>query len=48
MNFDALLAPVIDFFSTGIGQVIRNIAEFLYSIFSPSNAEAAHPIEIPK
>lgn len=44
MNFDEILAPVIDFFSDGIGAVIAGIAEFLYELLFPSNADPAAPI----
>lgn len=47
MNLDAILQPVIDFFSEGIGAVLRDIAEAVYMFLFPANAEAAHPIEIP-
>ncbi|KXU17281.1 MULTISPECIES: hypothetical protein [Corynebacterium] len=46
MDFDSLLAPVIEFFSNGIGAVIAQIAEFLYSVFFPANAGAATTAEI--
>lgn len=46
MDFDFLLAPVIEFFSNGIGAVIAQIAEFLYSVFFPANADAATTAEI--
>ncbi|WP_168707206.1 hypothetical protein [Corynebacterium endometrii] len=41
MDLNALLAPVIDFFSDGIGAVIAQIAEVVYSILFPANADAA-------
>ncbi|WJY69039.1 hypothetical protein [Corynebacterium auris] len=48
MDFAALLEPVIRFFSEGIGKVIADAARFLYAIFYPANAEAAHPVPIPE
>ncbi|SDL99148.1 hypothetical protein SAMN04488535_1490 [Corynebacterium mycetoides] len=48
MDFNALLAPVIAFFSEGIGKAIFDFAQMLYSILYPANAEAAYPVETPK
>ncbi|QPK79052.1 hypothetical protein G7Y31_11240 [Corynebacterium lizhenjunii] len=44
MDFNALLEPLINFFSHGIGAVIAQIGQFLYGLLYPSNAEAAHII----
>ncbi len=41
MDFNSILAPVIDFFSNGIGAVIRDIAVAAYNILFPANADAA-------
>lgn len=41
------MMPIIDFFSHGIGQIIANVMRVLYGLFYPSNAEAAHPVELP-
>ena len=41
MDFNSILAPVIDFFSNGIGAVIRDIAVTLYNVLFPANADAA-------
>ncbi|WP_296134717.1 hypothetical protein [uncultured Corynebacterium sp.] len=41
MDFNSILAPVIDFFSNGIGAVIRDIAVGLYNVLFPANADAA-------
>lgn len=41
MDFNSILAPAIDFFSNGIGAVIRDIAVALYNILFPANADAA-------
>ncbi len=48
MDFAALLEPVIKFFSEGIGKIIADVARAVYEFLYPSNAPAAHPIEIPK
>lgn len=42
MDFNALLEPIVAFFSDGIGAVIARIGEFFYNVFFPANAEAAH------
>ncbi|MGD7003503.1 hypothetical protein [Corynebacterium halotolerans] len=47
MNFDEILAPVIEFFSDGIGAVIASIGEVLYNLSYPSNADPASPVDIP-
>lgn len=47
MDIEALLKPLIDFFSTGIGALIADLARVVYGILYPANAEAAHPLEIP-
>ncbi|WP_291313874.1 hypothetical protein [Corynebacterium sp. UBA2622] len=48
MDFNAILEPVIKFFSEGIGKVIADVLRTVYEFLYPSNAPAAHPIEIPK
>lgn len=47
MNFDEILAPLIEFFSEGIGAIIAQVGEFLYDLLYPSNADAATPVVIP-
>lgn len=47
MNFDEILAPMIDFSSDGIGAILAQIGEILYAILYPANADPATPIEIP-
>lgn len=47
MDLNALLEPVVTFFSEGIGAVIRDIATFIYELLYPANAEAAHIIKNP-
>lgn len=42
MDFNALLEPIVAFFSDGIGAVIAQIGEFFYNVLFPANAEAAH------
>ncbi|MDK8496564.1 hypothetical protein [Corynebacterium marquesiae] len=41
MDFNSLIEPVVAFFSEGIGAVIRNVLEFVYTVMFPSNSEAA-------
>ncbi|EIK55399.1 hypothetical protein ACQXZL_04405 [Corynebacterium diphtheriae] len=41
MNIDAIVNPLMDFFSHGIGQVIARVLQFLYTFMYPSNAPAA-------
>lgn len=41
MDLDSLLAPLVAFFSDGIGAVIFSILEFFYSVLFPFNADAA-------
>ncbi|AIT90135.1 MULTISPECIES: hypothetical protein [Corynebacterium] len=41
MDINAILLPVMDFFSQGIGRVIANILQAIYSFFYPANAPAA-------
>ncbi|MDY3127018.1 MAG: hypothetical protein SOW59_02645 [Corynebacterium sp.] len=41
MDFNALLEPAIQFSSDGIGAALLPVAEGLYAIFFPANAEAA-------
>ncbi|QPK83186.1 hypothetical protein G7Y29_10215 [Corynebacterium qintianiae] len=48
MDFNAILAPAIEFSSEGIGKVLFDLAQLFYNIFYPANAEAAHPVEIPR
>lgn len=47
MNFEEILAPVIEFFSDGIGAIIASIGEVLYNLSYPSNADPASPVVIP-
>ncbi|QMV84119.1 hypothetical protein HW450_06920 [Corynebacterium hindlerae] len=47
MDINSIMGPIVDFFTHGIGQIIANVMRVIYSIFYPSNAEAAHPIELP-
>ena len=48
MNFDEILAPIIDFFSDGIGAIIAQIGDILYALLYPANADPATPVEIPE
>ncbi|HJD77794.1 MAG TPA: hypothetical protein K8V93_02155 [Corynebacterium pollutisoli] len=47
MNFDAILNPAIAFSSEGIGAVLLDFAQVIYTFLFPANSDAAHPIEIP-
>ncbi|WIM67571.1 hypothetical protein QP027_10830 [Corynebacterium breve] len=47
MNFDAIIDQAVAFSSNGIGATIKDVFAVLYTIFFPSNSEAAFPIEIP-
>ncbi|QYH19074.1 hypothetical protein JKI95_07280 [Corynebacterium aquatimens] len=48
MDLGALLEPVLAFFREGIGKTFLDALTFIYKLLYPANAEAAHPIEIPK
>ncbi|MCG7279658.1 MULTISPECIES: hypothetical protein [Corynebacterium] len=48
MDIGAMLDPLVQFFSGGIGKSIADVMTFLYELFFPANAEAAAPVEIPK
>ncbi|MGZ7497608.1 hypothetical protein ACXM2N_11130 [Corynebacterium sp. ZY180755] len=41
MDFNAILAPAVEFFSNGIGAVIADFFKMLYAVLFPANAEAA-------
>ncbi|AKK07267.1 hypothetical protein CMUST_14875 [Corynebacterium mustelae] len=41
MNLDAVLEPILKFFSDGIGAIIANIAKAIYHFLYPANADAA-------
>ncbi|MDD7583005.1 hypothetical protein ACEE23_10335 [Corynebacterium sp. 32222D000AT] len=45
MDFDALLAPALEFSSNGIGAVLRDVLVGLYTLLFPANSEAAHIID---
>ncbi len=47
MNFDAILAPIIEFFSHGIGATIARVGETIYNFLFPSNADSAFPVDTP-
>ncbi|GAB3703180.1 hypothetical protein [Corynebacterium nasicanis] len=47
MNVDAILNQAIAFSSEGIGAVMLNIAQVIYTALFPANSEAARPILIP-
>ncbi|MCT1453137.1 hypothetical protein M3G18_09505 [Corynebacterium sp. p3-SID1145] len=48
MNLDAIVTQLTDFFSTGIGKSIADAFWAIYTVLFPANAEAAHPIDIPR
>ena len=48
MDLNAILDPIVAFFSEGIGKIISDVLRTLYSVFYPANSEAAYPIEIPR
>lgn len=48
MDFNAILGSAASFFSEGIGKVISDVLNVFYSLLYPANADAAHPIEIPR
>ncbi|MCS4536478.1 hypothetical protein [Corynebacterium sp. HS2168-gen11] len=41
MDFNAIITPILEFFSTGVGKLIAGIFKALYSVFFPANAPAA-------
>ena len=47
MNFDAILNPAIASSSEGIGAVMLDIAQVIYTLLYPANSDPAHVIEIP-
>ncbi|MCQ9343054.1 hypothetical protein [Corynebacterium kozikiae] len=42
MDLNALLQPVVDFFSQGIGAVIARMLQAIFMVLYPANAPAAH------
>ncbi|WP_187974578.1 hypothetical protein [Corynebacterium poyangense] len=48
MDFDSLLAPVMEFFSHGVGKQIADALWALYTHLYPSNAGPAEPVVVPK
>ena len=47
MDISAITAQFVTFLQTGLGQLLGQVARFLYEIFSPSNAPAAHDVPLP-
>ncbi|WP_169747267.1 hypothetical protein [Corynebacterium epidermidicanis] len=41
MDINSLMAPLVEFSSTGIGQILANVMQVIYAILYPSNAPAA-------
>ena len=48
MDIGAMLDPILQFFSEGIGKGIADLFRFLYEAFFPANADAAEKVEIPQ
>lgn len=48
MNLDAIVSQISQIFSAGIGKAIADALWTNYSFLFPANAEAAHPIQIPR
>lgn len=48
MDIGAMLDPLVQFFSEGIGKMIADAMTVLYELLYPANAEPAAPVEIPK
>lgn len=48
MDFNAILGQAAAFSSEGIGKIIFDVLQSLYALLYPANADAAHPVEIPK
>lgn len=48
MNFEEILAPVLEFFSSGIGAQIASFGEYLYNLSYPANADPAENVELPQ
>ncbi|MEJ5928820.1 hypothetical protein WG915_09385 [Corynebacterium sp. H128] len=47
MDINSLMAQAVEFFSHGIGEIIANVMRVFYQVMYPSNAGAAHPVELP-
>ncbi|AGN20474.1 hypothetical protein YH66_14770 [[Brevibacterium] flavum] len=41
MDFNAIINPIIEFFSTDLGAVIAQISRTLFDLLFPSNTDAA-------
>ncbi|WP_179129623.1 hypothetical protein [Corynebacterium pacaense] len=40
MDFNAIINPIIEFFSTGVGQIIAQWARVIFDLIYPANADA--------
>ncbi|WBT08656.1 hypothetical protein PAB09_12475 [Corynebacterium sp. SCR221107] len=41
MDINAILNPILEFFSTGVGAMIADFLKVVYALLYPANAEAA-------
>lgn len=48
MNLDAIVSQATAFSSHGIGKTLLDAFWAIYTFFLPANAEAAHPITLPR
>lgn len=48
MNLDAIVSQLTQFSSHGIGKTVSDVLWAVYTFIFPANAEAAHPIPIPR
>ncbi|WP_165857947.1 hypothetical protein [Corynebacterium alimapuense] len=47
MNLDTIFASMMDFSSDGIGQVLLQVVQVIYTLLYPSNADPATPVDVP-
>lgn len=48
MDLNAILAPIVEFFSTDLGQFIGRFLTAIYEFLYPANSEAPHEVPIPE
>ena len=48
MDLNAILTPIVEFFSTDLGQVIGQFLTAVYEFLYPANSEAPHEVVIPE
>ncbi|MDU0479184.1 hypothetical protein QVA66_08010 [Staphylococcus chromogenes] len=46
MDINSLMAPAVEFSSTGIGQLLVNVMQAIWAVFWPSNAPAATNVQV--